>query len=100
MANVQWAPLGKHLVGLGLKPGQTVTLAIDELRRILGVTTLPNVVDRITFWDPLMGRSGGGLQRVLHEARMIPVAFGWTGDHTQRPQLSGVILQKWGNGVA
>lgn len=99
MANVQWAPLGRHLAGLGLKPGEMMTLTIDDIRRILGVPTLPEVANRVTFWDPIMGRSGGALQRKLHEARMIPVAFAWRGDQAKKPQLSGVILQKWGEGL-
>ena len=99
MPNVRWAPLGRYLATLGLQPGETTTLSLEELRRILGVTSLPDVISRVTFWDPLMGRSNGGLQRVLNSAQMIPVAFGWSGDYTRRPKLSGVVLQKWGAGV-
>jgi hypothetical protein len=91
----QWAPLSTYLTNLGLQPGETTTLSLDELRRILGVATLPDVVGRVANWDPIMGRTNGGLQHVLNRAQMIPVAFGWSGDHARRPKLTGVVLQKW-----
>jgi hypothetical protein len=82
-----------------LSPGQRVLLTTGDLRQILRVSTLPDSVSRVTSWDPIMGKSTGGLQSVLNEARLLPMAFEWEGDPDSRPQLRWVVLVRWGSGV-
>jgi hypothetical protein len=41
-----------------------------------------------------MGKAGG-LQRVLRDLRLFPVAFEWEGAPDARPVLKAVTLVKW-----
>lgn len=50
----------------------------------------------MTGWDPVMGKAGGGLQRVMKELKMFPVTFEWSGAHTPQPTLASITLVKWG----
>ena len=77
-----------------MQPGNRVTLTAEELRNVLGVITLPRFASRVTAWDPVMGKPGG-LQRVMKDSKMIPVAFEWQGPYSSRPVLASVTLMKW-----
>jgi hypothetical protein len=98
-ARTDWTRLRQHFREHPVQPGERVRLIRQDLQRILGVTDLPKSINRVTLWDPLMGKRVGGLQNVLNEAHLLPVAFEWEGQNDQRPTLRWIILQKWGTGV-
>lgn len=95
MARVAWKRLAEFLATHPLKPGDQLTLSYQQLCSILGVKALPPFASRVTAWDPVMGKPGG-LQRVMKDAKMMPLAFEWQGPFTSRPVLASIILVKWG----
>lgn len=97
--HTDWTPLRNHLRHHAVQPGQRVLFTVQDLQHILQGQTLPDSINRVTFWDPLMGKGAGGLQNVLNEAQLLPVAFEWEGQFDARPRLRWVILQRWGAGV-
>src|SRR5574341_768565 len=94
-----WTPLRNYFEHRHIQRGERLLLTADDLRQILDTQELPDSVSRVTYWDPLMGTGGTGLQGVLHEAQLLPVAFEWEGNHDARPRLRWVILVRWGAGV-
>lgn len=78
MAQVVWKRLADFFATRQLQPGERLTLSSDQLCTVLGVKVLPPFTSRVTAWDPVMGKPGG-LQRVMKDAKMMPVAFEWRG---------------------
>ncbi len=95
MPRTDWTRLYRYLREKNLEPGTCVKLTAVELQGILSVDALPRFASRVTAWDPVMGKPGG-LQRVMKDLNMIPVAFEWQGPHSARPVLTSVTLMKWG----
>lgn len=95
MARVAWKRLADFLASHQLNAGDQLSLSYQQLCSILGVKALPPFASRVTAWDPVMGKLGG-LQRVMKDAKMMPVAFEWRGPSTSRPVLASIILVKWG----
>src|SRR5436190_1129934 len=95
MARTDWSLLGRYIVGLNLQVGQNLTLTATDIQRVLGVRALPRFANRVTAWDPVMGRPGG-LQRVMSDHTLFPTAFEWKGVPAHHPGLAAVTLVKWG----
>ena len=98
MARTGWSRLDRYIAGKNLKVGEKLTLTVGDLQRVLGVTVLPWFANRVTAWDAFMGKPGG-LQRVMKDHSLFPVAFEWQGGQTQHPMLASVTLVKWGGVV-
>jgi hypothetical protein len=92
-----WTRLIEHLDQLRM--GEERRITVEELRSIVGSQELPESVNRVTLWDPLMGKKGGGLQRAIREAQCVPRSFEWAGSHDRRPELLAISLLRWGRGV-
>lgn len=95
MARTDWSRLDSYIAGLNLQVGQTVRLTASDLHRVLGVSALPSFTNRVTAWDPVMGKPGG-LQRVVSDHALFPTAFEWQGSTAEHPALAAVTLVKWG----
>jgi hypothetical protein len=98
MVRTDWSRFNHHIAGLNLQVGQMLTLTVRDLERVLGVRALPSFVNRVTAWDPVMGKPGG-LQRVVSDHALFPTAFEWQGGYSQHPTLASVTLVKWGSTV-
>jgi len=86
--------LDRHITGMNLQVGGTLTLSADQLRS-LGVIPRLNA-NRVAYWDPVMGK-GNALQSVMRRHALFPIAFEWAGEHHVHPTLKAVTLVKWGS---
>jgi hypothetical protein len=98
--DTSWTLLRDFLDQKRIQPGERLLLTIEDLKRILERQELPDSVNRVTSWDPVMGKSEKGLQGVLNTAQLLPVAFEWEGSPQTRPRLRWIILLKWGRGAS